>query len=310
MKYRILLPALISAFLISCSDSGLIKDAVRYNEESFKQVEVTNDVVYGNNNTLFGLNVDLKMDIYEPKGDPEAARPLLILAHGGGFTQGDKADVAEMASYFAKSGYVVASIQYRLIDWVPTIPQIKEAILNTVFDAKAAVRWFRKDAANGNQYRIDGDRIFMGGVSAGGFIALHYAYVRTDAELAEIGGQELVDYANNNGGLEGNSGNDGYSSELKAILNISGALVKASFVDAGEPPLYSVHGTADLVVPYLQGESNGTGVTTEGSGLIHPEATAAGVTNQLRTIQDEGHSAFFSCADCLDEMRTFLYGLL
>ena len=47
----------------------------RYSEEVFNEVEVTT-VTYSDVNNL-------QMDIYQPVGDLETKRPLIIFAHGG-----------------------------------------------------------------------------------------------------------------------------------------------------------------------------------------------------------------------------------
>ena len=78
-------------------------------------------------------------------------------------------------------------------------------------------------------------------------------------------------------------------------------------MEADEPMIYSVHGTADDVVPYLDGESNETGVYTEGSGLIHPVADQVGLINELNAIEGGNHGAFLLCSDCETKLRHFVY---
>jgi len=94
------------------------------------------------------------MDIYTGEGDNEGNRPLIILAHGGGFTDGDKEEFEEFSAFLAKSGYVVASINYRLLDIELTETTIKRAVIEAVTDMKAAARYFVKDAGGSNTYRI------------------------------------------------------------------------------------------------------------------------------------------------------------
>ena len=51
------------------------------------------------------------VDIYQPTGDTMAARPLIILAHGGSFvggTRNDDVTVDSLCVHFAKRGYVTA----------------------------------------------------------------------------------------------------------------------------------------------------------------------------------------------------------
>ena len=73
-------------------------------------------------------------------------------------------------SLLRKRGYVTASIQYRLTSiWNLTDSMhMLQTVMNGISDAKAAIRYFRKDAAtNGNVFGIDPNQIYIGGYSAG-----------------------------------------------------------------------------------------------------------------------------------------------
>src|SRR5690606_36173963 len=103
----------------------------RYLTEVFEDVEVTTDVTYGVNATVVlyesmgeAVPQPLRMDVYEPVGDTESERPLVLYFHTGNFlpqpqggsATGDKGDSAavEICSRLARMGYVVASCDYRL----------------------------------------------------------------------------------------------------------------------------------------------------------------------------------------------------
>ncbi|MGD1845167.1 MAG: alpha/beta hydrolase, partial [Salibacteraceae bacterium] len=221
----------------------------RYGQELFSNVTVTSDIVYGNNLPLSNLAEDLMLDIYEPQGDTDNNRPLVIVAHGGSFVGGSKdgVDVVPICEDLAKRGFVVASISYRLgienLLLGPDSTDGAEAVIRGTHDGKAAVRFFRKDVAeNNNTYRIDTDNIYFGGVSAGGFIALNVAYFDKDSEIPSY-----VDTSKPNvdGTAEGNSGNPGYSSEVKAIFNVAGAIADTNWMEAGDVPVISLHGDQD-----------------------------------------------------------------
>ena len=302
-------------FFISCTDSEInyvnrSDNTQRYDSQIFETITITKDVRYGANVTLGGVTQGLTMDIYQPENDTEINRPLIVLAHGGSFISGDKSNLSETATFLAKAGYVVASINYRLLDITPTQLAFKQVVLNAVADMKAAVRFFNKDTAIDNIYKIDSNNIFIGGYSAGAITALHYAYLNTTSELTTIGGSTFVDYVTANGGLEGKSGNETYSSAVKGVINISGSLFDKNFINLNEPSLYSIHGTADAVVPYLNGNVNSTGILTDGSGVIHPYATTIGIHNELKTITDGKHDAFLNCNSCSVEIRTFIFSQL
>lgn len=315
MIRKIALLSISLLLLLSCTESEInyvnqSENEQRYDSQIFESITITKEVRYGANVTLNGATTALFMDIYQPENDTEINRPLIVLAHGGSFISGDKSDLAETASFLAKAGYVVASINYRLLDVTPTQLAFKQVVINAVVDMKAAVRFFNKDVGTTDTYKIDANNIFIGGYSAGAITALQYAYVNSDSELTTIGGSAFVDYVNSKGGLEGGSGNETYSSSVKGVINISGALFNKNFINSNEPSLYSIHGTEDLVVPYLNGDINSTGILTDGSGVLHPYATSIGLRSQLKTIENGKHDAFLNCNSCAIEIRSYLFSQL
>ena len=106
-------------FLILILNS-LSADPIRYLDEVFENVTITEDVVYGNAPDLpfiflFEWNtydLDLDMDIYEPEGDTETHRPVIIFIHTGAFFSGHNEldDVVALSIAAAKRGYVAVSI--------------------------------------------------------------------------------------------------------------------------------------------------------------------------------------------------------
>ena len=279
----------------------------RYTSFVFDEVQSTRNVTYGSNSTQAGTPTNLAMDIYEPEGDTETARPLLIYAHGGGFVGGDRDQGMEMCNYFARSGYVAASISYRLVEQERNTERTLRAIIDAGQDMRAAIRFFMVDAQSSNLYRIDTSRIFVAGYSAGAFVALHTAYINQMSEVERMGGATLVEYVNQNGGIRGNSGNPGPKARVRGVINISGAMVDAQAVDAGEAALYSLHGVDDAIVPFESGDADESGLITQGSGLLHREADAQGVANLLNAKTGVGHSPLADCTECDSEMRSFLF---
>ncbi|MEO9533245.1 MAG: alpha/beta hydrolase [Crocinitomicaceae bacterium] len=298
--------------LTQLSFSSIAQDSVLYNSFYFDEITSEYDVQYGQSTTQGGVVQELKMDIYQPAlSDNNQKRPLIILAHGGYFIFGDKSSFAKECAYFAQSGYVAVSINYRLIDVEgDSIITPRHAVIDAVNDMKAAVRYFTKDAASENKYNVDIDNIFIGGYSAGAITSLHYAYANKVMDVLQMGGEELVEYVKENGGFEGQSGNPGYPMKVKGVINIAGSLHSADLVNKGEPALYSVHGTSDVTVPFETGLTGETLVKTEGSGLIHKKANKVGVKNLLHKMPGLDHSAFYYCDECLDEMRQFLFELI
>lgn len=237
---------------------------------------------------------NLQMDIYQPTGDTVKNRPLVILAHGGSFTSGNRTDDATVVSLckdLANKGYVTASIEYRLtgtINLVNADSAINE-VLEAVGDGKAAVRYFYKDVlTNGNTYNIDTNNIFLGGNSAGAVLFMHYAYV---TDVNQLSSQFQAILANIGGGLEGISGNPGYSSNFKGTINLAGALNDASWINQCNKPLVSAQGTADPIVPYNCGrpEYGAVPVTLCGLGAMAPYITAHSSIYDTLTFPGAGH---------------------
>ena len=84
-------------------------------------------------------------------------------------------------------------------------------------DLRAAVRFFRKDAATTNTYRVSPAYIAAGGSSVETFMALEIRCLDKASEVPAYVGLAGL------GGIEGSSGNSGYSSAVLAVLNLSGA---------------------------------------------------------------------------------------
>ena len=201
----------------------------RYLDDVFTSVTVTNNVVYGSAvNPHTGQNETLKLNIYRPAGDNETQKWAIIFAHGGGFWSGSKdgSNDTDICTRFAKKGYAVFSINYRLLpqvlrgDWVAGTPLVGS-------DFRAAVRFVRKKAV---QYGIDANKIVSFGSSAGSFGALSAAY---DAHLDSS-----------------NSSNQGYASEPNLATSSAGALPDASVIETNEVPMYLMNCTLDPVVPF------------------------------------------------------------
>ena len=240
------------------------------------------------------LTEELVADVYTPSEQSDELRPLVMMAHGGFFLGGsnDGLDVVSLCEDLARMGYVTASFSYRLgIDNLFDFQtSFVEAVWRGVHDSRAAVRFFRKSVEMGNPYHIDPERIYLGGVSAGGFIAMHHAYVDEESEIPTYIDESEPGLG---GGLEGLSGNEGYSSDIHGVFNIAGALQTADFLLLGDnEPLVSIHGTADETVPYAEGEIVFTGIPiidVDGSSIIHAMADSVGLDNCLIPVEGAGH---------------------
>ncbi len=267
----------------------------RYYDRIFNVIE-TQNINFGRNAEFDGDTIDLDMHIFQPDSDALPRRPLIILAFGGSFTFGfkDSPDIRILCDEFAARGYVTATIDYRLgfENGNDSDTNQLKALFRGIQDMRAAVRFFYKDAATSNTWRIDTTQIFVGGVSAGAFIALNLAYFK-DNISTNPPPQWAINAVLEVGGPEGVSGNPGYSSDVKGVINLCGALADTLWIQPGDPIIVSAHGTADDLVPYY---TDTTGQSVEGmllgSGFIHERTVNIGHTHSLRSFEGAGHVPF------------------
>lgn len=290
----------------------------RYQTEIFANVTV-NTVYYSD--TFF--DVRHQMDIYIPDGDTVTNRPVIIYMHGGAFLNGDKSttDCIDFCNSYAKKGYVAISANYRLASNPVTFALFEEeqytTVLKAVADIKAAVRYLRKDHANGNTLGIDSDGVFIGGYSAGAVLAMHMSYIDSISDLpsSPLDVQALV--SNIGGTLDGDAGNDGYSSNISGVVSFAGGINDLSFIDSNDEPMVLVHGTGDDIVYFDCGP--GLGFTTVlnlcGMNAMKPALDNAGILNDT-LIFHVGHSWAVTghanplFTQAVDFSTDFLYPLL
>ncbi len=283
----------------------------RYNTEVFTgytKTTVTYSSVYS-----------LQMDIFQPTGDTLAERPVIILGHGGSFITGNgdrtnDSTIIWLCQNFAKRGYVTVSIDYRttspltLLDSASAVDEVIKAI----GDGKAAIRYFVKDRATTNTYKIDTNNIFIGGNSAGAVLYMHVGYLDSLGECPPNIAAAMMA----NGGFEGNSGNAGYTTRFKAIINLAGALNQSSFAGIGDKPSVNAQGTNDNVVPYYCGYplSGTVHVNLCGLGTLEPVYVANGIYHMSHIFPGDGHvpwstnAAKFFTVDSM--INVFLYQMV
>jgi hypothetical protein len=176
----------------------------RYIDQVFPSVKVTENVVYGTNATVLlfatqgAIPQQLVMDVYEPLGDANVKRPVIVYMHTGNFLPisvngscgGTLKDsvMVEVATRLAKMGYVVGVAAYRL-GWNPqaATPQDRsESLINAAYrgiqDARTCNRFFRKNAST---YKIDTTKMGIWGQGTGGYIAMATATLDDYLEIPQ-----------------------------------------------------------------------------------------------------------------------------
>ncbi|MET8970268.1 alpha/beta hydrolase [Streptomyces hydrogenans] len=109
----------------------------------------------------------LRVDAYLPEKTPGRKTPAVVLAHAGGFHTFDKSDLRGTARWLADHGVAAFAVDYRLA--TPSRPTWDKAPQDLV----SALGWVQKNA---DEYGVDSSRISLGGMSAGGTLAMNAAY--------------------------------------------------------------------------------------------------------------------------------------
>lgn len=294
MNYKFLVITLLFLFFYGQNQSqNSTCNGTRYVNEEFTNVKETIGQLYGNNTTYNGVNKNLLMDIYEPDGDTATKRPVIVLAFPGAFIQGNRGDLYDICYFYAARGFVAVTIDYRLYDGplfpIPSASIMTDAAIKAMGDMKAAIRFLKQDAATINLYKIDTNKVFVGGISSGAITANAVAYI--DSADKEDSETNLALIAN--GGLKGNSSsNFQYSSSVFGVLSFSGAVLDTNVIDVNEPPIFMVHDDQDPTVAYGTGFASALGfpiITVEGSSIMAIRGTNVGLNNELITIPNSAN---------------------
>lgn len=287
------------------------------------------DIQYGSNFDNKNQLTNLLMDVYEPRNDTSTAlRPIIFFMHGGSFVGGDRTDqsINKTAEFFAQKGYVTANIEYRVEQTTVISPFVNfadpynwyRAIARTTHDLKAAIRYIKKDVAtNNNLYNVDTNTIFIYGSSAGAISMLHTVFLD---DTSEMGFFFKAAYNDVGGGLDGNSGNPGYTIKgVKAVVSCSGAISDLNFINNNRDIQYiGFHNNPDLTVPF----DVGCFVTVAcwlgqfyGDNRIFPKIKNAGTNAEFYPINQLGHpvdqaSDTATHRFILEKTTNFLYKIL
>lgn len=268
----------------------LLAQSGRYWDSTFSWRLETH--AYGSATSAFGNTVTLQANFFIPDPDTETARPVIVLLFGGAYISGSRndSDITHIARYFAARGYVTTTIDYRIGMTSASGTEWIRASIRAMHDLKAFIRYLKRSVAvEGNPFGIDTNRIYVGGSSAGAFTALHAAYLTTTQELSMVPQADTF-YLATQGGIEGLSGNPGYSSRFAGVFSLSGGILKSDWIQPDKvSAVVAMHGTGDATVPYKQGVLPIIFVPAEGGYVIDSVAAARGLYHALFTWQGAGH---------------------
>lgn len=224
--------------------------------------------------------VELKLDIYSRR-DVSTPQPTLMFFHGGFWVAGGKDNQLTALLPWLEKGWNVVNVGYRLGGTAPAPA--------AVVDAFHALQYLQANAA---MYNIDVDRIVTSGQSAGGHLALALGmldgaqYVGADTTLPQVaavinwyGVTDVGDVIAGEHKSEAAARWFAGMSET-AVLDLAASLSPLNHVRNDLPPILTIQGDADMVVPYAQGVA------------LHEALATTNVANQLLTVPGGGHGRF------------------
>jgi len=181
----------------------------------------------------------LFMEVYFPPDlDSKQSYPAMVFFFGGGWKGGNRHQFLNHAEYFSKRGIICFLADYRIESKHNTSP------FESLKDAKSAVRYIRKNAAN---YNVDASKIIASGGSAGGHLAAATAFIddyneSTDDLSVSCVPNALVLF---NPVIDNGPGGYGYERVGEEYENFS----PLHNIKTGAPPTIFFLGTNDRLIP-------------------------------------------------------------
>lgn len=227
---------------------------------------------------------ECKLDVYARRNETGPV-PTVIQIHGGGWVAGTKeGSLLGLLPYF-EMGFSVVNVEYRLAR-VALAPAAVE-------DCRLALKWVIRNAKT---YNFDTSRLIVTGGSAGGHLALITGMLDSTAgfdaskdwdqvnPVLKVAG--IVNWFGITDVADLLSGPNRQNYAVSWIGSRSDAREMAkrvsplSYVRKDLPPIFTVHGTSDQLVPYSHATQ------------LHAALDKAGVPNKLITIQNGRHGGF------------------
>lgn len=280
----LLATTLIALLLSACAFAQDLDPATKWATTAFNEFQVSQNVIYRRASA-----VNLRLDVITA-GATTIKRPTLIYFHGGGLVEGSKEGTILYGLPYLARGMNAVNVEYRMAP---------DALAPAaVEDARCALHWVYDHAEN---YGFDTSKIVVAGHSAGGYLALmtgmlnpgddldndcsrvsaewRQGFVR-DVKVAAVinffGMTDLSDL------LQGPNTRDfaiRWFGDLPNRVELARRLSPLAYVRQGMPPIISIDGDKDPIVPYEQ------------AVRLHAALTRNGLPNQLVTIQGGGHGS-------------------
>jgi acetyl esterase/lipase len=250
---------------------------LRWATASAYEARVYPNIVYG-----VAAGHDLKLDVITA-GPDRQMRPTLIYIHGGGWSGGTKEEYQWFTLPFIAAGMNIVNVEYRMSS-VSLAPAAVE-------DCRCALRWVFRHA---QEYGLDITKLALDGHSAGGHLSLMTGMLNPDAGFDNnCPGKEdlrvaaIINYfgiTDVPDVLEGQHRQDWavtWFGSLPDKMDLAKRLSPLTYVRSGLPPIITIHGTNDALVPYQEAEQ------------LHQALDRVGAPNELITIPGGGHGSQF-----------------
>lgn len=280
---RKLLLVFVASWLIIPGAFAQLSPTAEWATHAQNKYQVAANVTY-----LTATGYEAKLDVYRRR-DATTPQPTMIFYHGGGWIGGTKEASFMSILPWLEMGWNVVNVEYRMARVAPAPAAVEDAL--------CALRYVVAQAKN---YNIDTAKIVVSGESAGGHLALAAGMIPASAGFTSIcSGGGFAGYENAvpkvaaiinwygitdlNDMLAGPNARSyavqwvGASAERNEVAKSVSPL---TYVRAGLPPILSIQGDADPIVPYSQ------------NVRLRDALTKAGASNELFTIPGGGHGNF------------------
>jgi acetyl esterase/lipase len=272
---------LVSFLLVFVTIVGAAQaqDAGSWTYNAVNDYRVVPNITYSTAN-----NFACKLDVYARR-NATAPTPTVLYIHGGGWVAGSKEGSAMAFLPYLEMGLSVVNAEYRLAG-VSLAPAAVE-------DCRLALRWIFKNA---KEYGFDTTKIIVTGGSAGGHLALMTGMLQasdgfdmpTDWDYASVQPKvaAIVNWfgITDVGDLLSGPNMQNYAVDWIGNQPDKEALARRvsplTYVRKDLPPIFTVQGDKDQLVPYTQGVR------------LHESLTKAGVPNQFFTVPGGRHGGF------------------
>ena len=275
MSKKILLFLSLCCFAAS-SYGQLSPSAIWAAEATVRYQQYPNEIYQTENGIEMTLDVYARRDVATPQ-------PTLVFLHGGFWVRGSKDTQLMALMPWLEMGWNVVNVEYRLGGVAPAPAAL--------VDSYCALRFV---AANAERFNVDTSRIVVSGQSAGGHLALSVGLMAdagfdescpagaTPAVAAVVNWYGVTDVPDV---ISGQNRSDAAASWFagipqREVMPLAEKLSPLGYVRDNLPPIMTVQGDNDQVVPYAHGVA------------LHEALNQTNVTHQLLTIPGGGHGGF------------------